>query len=87
MLTLQLDNFHVELKEGSVKNVAAPNKAATVKLYDIDDLSVDEFGDERVKLKFSDGEGNEVEVALFPDQAESVADGIEALAADSPIFE
>jgi hypothetical protein len=87
MLTLQLDNFHVELKEGSIKNVAAPNKAATVKLYDVDDLDVDEFGDERIKLKFTDGEGNEVEVALFPDQAESVANGIESLAAESPLFD
>jgi len=87
MLTLQLDNFHVELKDGSIKNVAAPNKAATVKLYDVDDLGVDEFGDERIKLKFADSEGNEVEVALFPDQAETVADRIESLAAESPLFD
>lgn len=87
MLTLRLDNFHIELKDGSIKNVAAPNKSATIKLYDIENLSVDEFGDERVKLSVTDDDGNTVELALFPDQARSVARSIDALADESQIFE
>lgn len=87
MLTLRLDNFHVELKDGSIKNVAAPNKSATVKLYDVEELDVSEFGDERIKLNAVDDDGNAVELALFPDQARAVARGIDALADESPVFE
>lgn len=87
MLTLSIENFHVELAEGSIQNVGAPTKAATAKLYDIEVLAVREFGDERVKLVFADDEGNEVEVALAPDQASDVARGVEALAAESRVFE
>lgn len=87
MLTLSIENFHVELAEGSIQNVGAPTKAATAKLYDIEDLAVREFGDERVKLVFADDEGNEVEVALATDQASEVARGVEALAAESRVFD
>lgn len=87
MLTLRLDNFHIELKDGSVKNVAAPDKAAEVKLYDVEALEVSEFGDERIKLAVGDEDGNAVEVALFPDQARTVARRIESLADESAVFE
>ncbi|WP_246982996.1 hypothetical protein [Halorientalis marina] len=87
MLTLNLEEFMVELKEGSLKHVGPTNKAATVKLYDIDGLEVREFGDERVKLTFADDEGNEVEIALFPEQASEVARGIEALEDGSEVYD
>lgn len=87
MLTLDLEEFMLELKEGTIKHVGPTNKAATVKLYDIEGLEVREFGDERVKLAFSDDEGNEVEVALFPEQASEVARGIEALEDESRVYE
>jgi NADPH-dependent ferric siderophore reductase len=87
MLTLDLENFMLELKDGSVKHVGPTNKSATVKCYDVEGLEVREFGDERVKLVFSDDEGNEVEVALFPDQASEVARGIEALEDESRVYE
>jgi hypothetical protein len=87
MLTLDLDQFMLELKEGSIKHVGPTNKAATVKLYDVEGLEVREFGDERVKLVFSDDEGNDVEVALFPEQASEVARGIGALEDDSRVYE
>jgi len=87
MLTLQLDDFMVELKEGAVKHAGATNKSAEVKLYDVEGLDVREFGDERVKLAFDDAEGNEVEIALFPEQAREIARGIEVLEADSDLFE
>lgn len=79
MLSLQLEEFMIELKEGSIKNVGATNKAATAKLYDVEDAEARAFGDERIKLSFADAEGNEVEVALFPEEAEAVAADIESV--------
>ncbi|WP_299265092.1 hypothetical protein [Halorientalis sp.] len=87
MLSLQLDQFMLELKDGSIKNVGPANKDATAKLYDVEDVDVREFGDKRVKLAFEDGEGNEVEVALFPDEVREVARGVEMLEAESDVFE
>lgn len=87
MLTLSIENFHVELTEGSIENVGAPDKAGTAKLYDVEELSVREFGDQRVKLAFADGEGNEVEVALAPEHASEVARGVESLDGESRVFE
>ena len=40
-----------------------------------------------MKLAFDDGEGNEVEVALDPQTVESLADGVESLREESPVFE
>lgn len=87
MLNLSFENWNVELTDGSIQNVGPTNKETTAKLFDVDGIDVREFGDKRIKLAFIDGEGNEVEVALFPEQARNVADGIDLLAADSPVFE
>jgi hypothetical protein len=87
VLSLQLEKFMVELKEGSVKNVGAPNKSATAKLYDVTDAEAREFGDERVKLSFVDEGGNEIEVALPPAQAREIARSIESLEEESRVFE
>jgi len=87
MLNLNLSEFMIELKNGSIKNVGMTNKRATAKLYDVVDVEAREFGDERVKLVFGDDEGNEVHVALFPEEARSMVADIEALEADSRVFE
>jgi hypothetical protein len=87
MLSLQLSEFMVELKEGSIRNVGPPNKTATAKLYDVVEAEAREFGDQRVKLEFEDEEGNVVHVALDPADASTVASGIERLEAESPVFE
>lgn len=87
MLSLQLEDFMIELKEGSIKNVGPATKDATVKLYEVEGVDVREFGDKRVKLAFDDGEGNAVEVALFPDEAREVARGLEMLEDESDVFE
>ncbi len=87
MLNLAFDNWNLELKEGSVKNVGPTNKGTTAKLFDVEAVEVREFGDKRVKLAFDDGEGNEVEVALFPEQAREIARGIEMLEDESPVFD
>ncbi len=87
MLSLDLDRFMFELKEGALKHVGPSNRAATVKLYDVEGVEVREFGDKRVKLAFEDEDGNEVEVALFPDDAREVARGVERLEEESGVFE
>lgn len=87
MLTIAIDDFAVELKDGSLSNVGAPTKSATVKLFDVSSVDTREFGDKRVKVVFEDGDGNEVQVALFPEQVRAIVDDIEALEEDSPVFE
>jgi hypothetical protein len=87
MLTLDLEDFMIELKEGTVKHVGTSNTAATVKLYDVESVETREFGDERVKVSCEDDGGNEVEIALDPEDALSVASEIERLAEDSRVFE
>ncbi len=77
MLSLDLDEFMFELKDGAVKHVGPSNRAATAKLYDVEGVEVRSFGDKRVKLGFEDESGNELEVALFPEQAAEVARGLE----------
>ena len=87
MLTLDLDGLMIELKEGTVKHVGASNASAEAKLYDVEGVDVRTFGDERVKVGFDDGEGNQVEVALFPDEAEALLAGLETVRAESDVFE
>ena len=87
MLTVSLEEFVVELKDGALKNVGPANKSATVKLFDVETAEAREFGDKRVKLVFEDSEGNEVQVALFPDDVRRVVRDVEALEDDSPVFE
>ncbi len=87
MLNLNLGNFMVEFTEGSVKNVGAPNKSATAKLFDVESVEAREFGDSQVKVVAEDAEGNEVQVALFPEQVESIVADVEAMREDSPVFE
>jgi len=87
MLALELDEFMVELKDGSIKNVGPTNKSASAKLFDVASVEVREFGDRRLKFVFEDDSGNEVQVSLFPEEAEEMAADVESLAADSPVFE
>ncbi|WP_123537512.1 hypothetical protein [Halosimplex salinum] len=87
MLSLDLDEFMFEVNDGAIKHVGPSNKTATAKLYDVAGVDVREFGDKRVKLAFEDEDGNEVEIALFPEQLREVARGIELLEADSPVLE
>ncbi|MFB6151347.1 MAG: hypothetical protein ABEJ40_06030 [Haloarculaceae archaeon] len=87
MFTLDLDEFAFELKQGALKHVGPSNTAATAKLYDVESVEVREFGDERVKLAFEDEDGNEVEVALFPEGAREVSRGLDLLDEESGISE
>jgi len=87
MLTLNLEEFMVELTEGSIKNVGPTNKSATVKMFDVDAAEAREFGDKRVKLVFEDEDGSEVQVSLFPEDVRKIVDDIESLEEESPVFE
>jgi len=87
MLNLNVERFMIELKDGSIGNVGGPNKSATAKLFDVESVEVREFGDGQVKLVAEDGEGNEVQIALFPDQIDDAVRDVDALREDSPVFE
>jgi len=87
MFTLDMDSFMFELKEGTVKHVGASNAAATAKLYDVTEVQSRAFGDERLKLAFEDGEGNEVEVALFPEEAAALRARLEELSEESDLLD
>jgi hypothetical protein len=87
MLTLDIDQFMLELDRGTLKHVGASKKAATVKLYDTETVDARAFGDRRVKLACKDDGGNEVELALDPEQARSLARELERLENESPVFE
>ena len=67
MLTLNIDEFMLELKDGALKNVGPANKSAEAKLFDVASAETRAFGDKRVKLVFEDGEGNEVGDPAFVD--------------------
>lgn len=87
MLNLNLRDFTIELRDGSVRNVGAPNKSAEAKLFDVESVEVRAFGDSRVKLVAADADGNEVQVALTPAQATRVQEDVESLRTDSQVFE
>ena len=87
MLNLNVEDFMVEFEDGSVKNVGPPTKSATAKLFHVGDVEAREFGDSQVKVVAEDEEGNEVQVALFPEQAAALAEDLEALREDSRVFE
>jgi hypothetical protein len=87
MLALTLEEFMIELNDGSIKNVGPKNKSATVKLFDVEEAEAREFGDKRVKLVFEDDDDNEIQVSLFPEDVRKIVRDVEALEDDSPVFE
>ena len=87
MLSIDIDQFMLELKDGAFKSVGPSNKEATIKMYDVEGVDVRKYGDKRVKIAFEDEQGSEIEVALFPEQAKAVAAGLELLEEESEMFE
>lgn len=87
MLNLNVRDLLVEFKEGSIKNVGPTNKSAEAKLFDVTEAEVQAFGDRRVKVVARDESGNEVQIALFPEQVADLEADIEALRDEGPVFE
>lgn len=87
MLNLSISDFDVEFTDGSIKNVGTPTKDATAKLWDVEEATIREYGDRRVKLVCADDAGNEIQVALFPEQTDALIEDLEDLREDSPVFE
>jgi hypothetical protein len=79
VLTIDLEDFAFEVKDGAIKHVGASGVAGTVKLYDVDSIDVREFGGERVKLTFEAEDDNSVEVALFPAALAELASELDEL--------
>lgn len=80
MITIAIDDFILELKEGSIQNVGAATKTGTVKLYDVTSSTAREFGDDRAKLAFSDADDNTVEVAVPLDTIPNLISSLETVA-------
>jgi peptidoglycan/xylan/chitin deacetylase (PgdA/CDA1 family) len=87
MLALELSEFMVELKDGAINNVGPSTKETSAKLFDVERAEAREFGDKRVKFVFDDGEGNEVQVALFPEEVLDLVDDVDELREEGPVFE
>ncbi|MFO7925852.1 MAG: hypothetical protein ACQET5_03980 [Halobacteriota archaeon] len=86
MLNLNLDSFMIELKDGSIKNVGPTNKSASAKLFDVESAEARAFGDSQLKIVATDASGNEVQIALSADEAESIVDDVESLREKSGMF-
>ncbi|MEZ3114683.1 hypothetical protein RYH80_01955 [Halobaculum sp. MBLA0147] len=87
MLALDIENFLVEIDEGTLKHVGPKTKAATAKLFDPEEAGARAFGDSQVKVTAADDDGNEVQIALSPAQAVAVAEDLERLREEGTVFE
>lgn len=87
VLYLELDQFTLELQDGSFKNVGPATKQGTAKLYDVVEAEARAFGDGRVKFEFEDEQGSELQVAVSPEQAAALAEDVAELQAESEVFE
>lgn len=87
MLTVTISDFSIQVDDGAIRNVGGIPKRADIGQYDVQETTVREYGDDRVKLAFTDGDDNTVEVALSPDDAVDLAADVESLAESSPVFE
>ncbi len=72
MILLDVDAFPVELKDGAIKNVGPADNAASAKLFDVDTIALREFGDQQAKIVAEDNEGNEIQIAVEPNQVDSL---------------
>lgn len=82
VLNLNVDSFMVEFTEGRIASVGAPDKSATAKLFHVEALTARAFGDRQVKVVATDDTGNEVQIALDPDQASALRADLESLDVD-----
>lgn len=87
MLNLNLNDVLVEFKDGSIHNVGPTDKQATAKLFDVTTVEARAFGDRRVKIVGQDDAGNEVQLAVSPEQIRAIIEDVETLEADSSLFE
>lgn len=82
MITISLEDFMIELKDGSIKNVGSSTKTSTIKLYDVTTTTAREFGNDRVKLEFIDEDQNHVEIALGHEAINTLITDLQNLDAD-----
>ena len=79
MIVIDIENFSVEIKNGAIRNVGAPDKSTTVKVFDVTRTEVRRFGKDRIKLCFEDGEGNKIELAVSEGGGEEIEQKIKFL--------
>ncbi|WP_075936366.1 hypothetical protein [Halosegnis longus] len=71
MLTIDLDEFMIEIQDGTIKHVGSSTTSVDAKLYDVTEAEARHFGDQ-IKFAFEDGEGNMIEVALNGPEVQSI---------------
>jgi hypothetical protein len=76
VILLDVNAFPVELKDGDIKNVGPADNAASAKLFDVETITLREFGDQQAKIVAEDDDGNEIQIAVDPDQVESLREGV-----------
>lgn len=79
MLALEITDFMLQIKDGSINNIGGPTKAAIIKLFDVESSEARAFGDNRVKIICDDAMGNEIQLALFPEQIADLEADIAAI--------
>lgn len=82
-MLLDVDAFPVELKNGSIENVGPADNAASAKLFDVETLTLREFGDRQAKIVATDDEGNEVQIAVDLERVDSLLNDAESLDRES----
>ena len=87
MLALDISEFMIELKEGTIRNVGGPTKSASAKLFDVTDAEARPFGNDRIKFVFADDDGNEIQVALFASEIQTILDDVESIAESTDVFD
>jgi hypothetical protein len=87
VLHLRLDEFTIELDDGTIQNVGGPTKSGTAKLFEVGEAEARAFGDRRVKLAFADDDGSEVEVALDPADLETLLDDVAEIRAETDVLD
>lgn len=76
---LDIEDFMLQIKDGSLHNVGPPTKTGTAKLFDVVDSEARPFGDNRIKIECADETGNTVQISLFPEHAEKLVNDINAI--------
>ena len=79
MIVINIEDFSIEIKNSIIKNVGGPQKSASVKFFDVEDIEIRRFGKDQIKLCFEDEEKNRVEIAISGEEGDKIGQKIKSL--------
>ena len=79
MIVTNIEDFSIEIKNSVIKNVGGPQKSASVKFFDVEDIEIRRFGKDQIKLCFEDEEKNRVEIAISGEEGDKIGQKIKSL--------